>query len=290
MGPWVHGRSKKIGEFTLPDRALNPPQEKQQRSWLNHWLKGAQNGIMDSPPVTYYVMGAFDEPGAPGHEWRQADEWPIPSKPTPFYFHADGSLNTSVPLANERPQTYEYDPKNPVPTLGGCNLTIENGPFDQRSLENRPDVLLYTSEPLTKPMEVTGRIKVVLLASSSCTDTDFTAKLTDVYPDGKSVLIQDGIIRARHRNSFEREELMVPGKVYRFEIDLWSTSIVLNKGHRLRVAISSSNAPRFDPNPNTGQPFRANDKNIVANNSVYHDKRYASHIILPVVADRERVE
>ncbi len=284
MGPWVHGRSRKIGEFMLPEQAVRPPPETSPTAWLDYWLKGVGNGVVNGPAVAYYIMGAFDEPGAPGHEWRHLDVWPVPSTTTPFYLHADGRLRKSEPPSSGESRSYRYDPEDPVPTLGGCNLILARGPFDQRRIEDRPDVLLYTSEPLAEPIEVTGRIKMVLFASSSCRDTDFTAKLTDVYPDGKSVLIQDGIIRARYRNSFEREELLAPGKVYRFEIDLWSTSIIFNRGHRLRVAISSSNAPRFEPNPNTGDPFRANDRTVIARNSVYHDAEHPSHLLLPVVA------
>jgi predicted acyl esterase len=283
MGAWVHGRKQKLGEFDLPRHALRSPLETRGGGWFEYWLKDEDNGIMDEAPVHYYVMGAFGEPGAPGHEWRSSDVWPIPSQPTPFYLHGDGTLSRAKPENQDKLRSYDYDPTKPVPTLGGCNLVLDKGPYDQQPVESRPDVLLYTSEPLEQPLEVTGRIKAYLWASSSCKDTDFTVKLTDVYPDGKSVLIQDGIIRARFRNSFEREELMTPGNIYRFEIDLWSTSIVFNTGHRIRVAVSSSNAPRFEPNPNTGDPFRANSNTIVATNTIYHDGKHPSHILLPVV-------
>ena len=175
-----------------------------------------------------------------------------------------------------------------MPTRGGCNLVQAKGPYDQRPVEKRQDVLLYTSDPLGEPLEITGRIEVYLWASSSCRDTDFTVKLTDVCPDGRSVLVQDGIIRARFRNSFEREELMNPGEVYRFKVDLWSTSIIFNKGHRIRVAVSSSNSPRFEPNPNTGDAFRANDKSQTARNTIYHDAAHPSYILLPVIRSGEQ--
>ncbi|UCD30258.1 MAG: CocE/NonD family hydrolase [Planctomycetota bacterium] len=283
MGPWIHGVTRQIGEFTLPEHAIKIPPEGQGESWLDYWLKGVGSSVIKSLPVVYYVMGAFDEPDAPGHVWRRSEKWPVPCKPTPFYLHANGCLDAVPSSAESDASSYMYDPKNPVPTRGGCNLNIARGPFDQRPVENRPDVLLYTSEPLAEPLEVTGRIKAYLWASSSCRDTDFTVKLTDVYPDGRSVLLQDGIIRARYRESFEREELMEPGEIYRFEVDLWSSSIIFNKGHRIRVAVSSSNAPRFEPNPNTGDPFRANDKVIVAKNTIYHEAKHASHILLPVI-------
>ena len=171
-----------------------------------------------------------------------------------------------------------------MPTIGGANLTITKGPKDQRPVEKRPDVLLFTSRKLKKPLEITGPVKVRLWASSTATDTDFTAKLCDVYPDGRSMIVLDGIIRARHRNSMEKSELMRPGKIYEFEIDLWSTSLVFSPGHRIRVAISSSNSPRFEPNPNTGKPSGTDDETKVATNTIYLNSKYPSHILLPVAA------
>jgi len=151
-------------------------------------------------------------------------------------------------------------------------------------VENRPDVLVFTTPPLKEPLEVTGRIRAHLWVSSSAVDTDFTAKLTDVYPDGRSMLITDGIIRARYRHSVEREELLTPGEVVEVDIDLWSTSLILNRGHRLRLALSSSNAPRFQPNPNTGEAFPPEGKpGVPAENTVYFDAAHPSHVILPVV-------
>jgi len=288
MGPWVHGRGDQLGQFTLPEHARKAPGGKEDGGWLEHWLKGIDNGVMKSAAVTYYVMGAFDEPGAPGHEWRHSERWPIPFTATPLYLHYDGGLRFTKPSGNSQPRSYEYNPAKPVPTIGGCNLTFSSGPRDQRTLEDRADVLLYTTAPLDAPLEVTGRIEAILYASSSCRDTDFSVKLTDVYPDGKSVLIQDGIIRARYRHSFEREELLTPGDIYEFKVDLWSTSLIFNRGHRIRVAISSSNAPRFEPNPNTGDPFRANNRKVVATNTLYHDARHPSHILLPVVTSSYR--
>jgi hypothetical protein len=234
------------------------------------------------PPVHYYVMGDPSDPKAPGNEWRTADAWPIPAKPTPLYLAADGSLSRVPPKEKQASRSFQYDPKNPVPTVGGANLLLPLGPKDQRGVENRPDVLVFTSEVLPTPIEVTGRVKVVLWASSSGTDTDFTAKLSDVYPDGRSMLVLDGIIRARYRNGFEKSELMKPGEVYKFEIDLWSTSILFNRGHRIRVAISSSNSPRFEPNPNTGEHSGLSEKSIVATNTIYFDASRPSYILLPI--------
>jgi putative CocE/NonD family hydrolase len=199
------------------------------------------------------------------------------------YFHADGTLRLRPPEEPAASLSYEYDPKNPVPTIGGANLTIKAGPRDQRPVENRPDVLIFTSGELSDPIEITGTVKVKLWASSTAVDTDFTAKLCDVYPDGRSIIVADGIIRARHRNSLEKSEMMEPGKVYEFEIDLWNTSLVFSKGHRFRVAISSSNSPRFEPNPNTGKPSGMDDETKIATNTIYVDAEHPSHILAPVV-------
>jgi putative CocE/NonD family hydrolase len=236
--------------------------------------------------VHYYVMGDCDDAAAPGNEWRSADRWPPPSTATPYYLHADKSLSTVAPQGTET-LTYQYDPEHPVPTLGGQNLLIAKGPMDQRPLESRDDVLLFTSQPLTEPVEVTGRITARLFVSSDCVDTDFTVKLCDVHPDGKSLLVTDGIRRASLRNSYEQHEPLSPGEVVELEVDLWSTSIIFNKGHQIRIAVSSSNAPRFEPNPNTGEPHFTAGKTRIANNTVHLSDNHPSHIVLPVVKSAE---
>lgn len=287
MGPWPHGRKQTVGELTFPPNSMQPPDGSDPMLWLAYWLKGEQNGIMDKPAVMYYTMGDVDDKTAPGNAWRTSDVWPVPCRETPYYLCADGRLSTEKPPADAKPRSYKYDPKNPVPTKGGCNLNIPAGPFGQREIEKRPDVLVYTTEALDRPVEVTGRVKAVLWASSSCKDTDFTAKLTDVYPDGRSMLVLDGILRARHRNSMEKEEMMTPGEVYRLEIDLWSTSLIFNRGHKIRLAVSSSNFPRFDANPNTGDPFRANSNTVVAENTIRQDAEHPSHVLLPIVEAKQ---
>ena len=246
-----------------------------------HWLKDEKNGVPDDKPVHYYVMGDPEDPKAPGNFWRAADNWPPPSKPTHFYFHLDGSLARALPTEDGN-RTYKYDPHDPVPTVGGQNLNIPKGPMDQRKVESRPDVLLFTTDTLPEPIEVTGRIRARLYIESDCPDTDFTVKLTDVYPDGRSMLVTDGILRARFREGFTNEVFMEPGKVYELTVDLWSTSIIFNRGHKIRVAISSSNDPRFDPNPNTGKPFRADKETRVATNTLHLSRKHPSHVILPM--------
>jgi predicted acyl esterase len=304
MGPWTHDGIPK--GLTYPDNA-NPRYDKYILKWFSRHLKGVDAGGGTGHRVNYYVMGASGEADAPGNEWRSADVWPVPNQSVPYYLHEGGSLSTDVPTGRQASATYQYDPKNPAPTLCGGVLTPTSGILDQRPVEKRPDVLVFTTPVLTEPVEATGRISVKLWASSSCTDTDFTAKLTDVYPDGRSLLVLDGIVRARYRDSLRTPTLIEPGKAYLFEIDLWSTSIIFNKGHRIRVAISSSNAQRFRPNPNTGEavdgvtvrvpsgkslrdptlmvpdqasPFEMT-KAVVARNTIYFDKDHPSHIILP---------
>jgi putative CocE/NonD family hydrolase len=252
--------------------------------WYQYWIDGFDNGIMDRPAVLYYTMGDVDSAGAPGNEWRWSDDWPPQSVPLPRYLH-NGLLSEAFPADDAPADSYLYDPLNPVPTVGGANLTIPAGPYDQSALESRPDVLVYSTPVLTEPVEVTGRILAYLWASSDAPDTDWTVKLTDVYPDGRSMLVLDGVLRARHRESMSSELFMQPGDVYLFEVDVWSTSIVFNVGHRIRIAISSSNDPRFDPNPNTGHPFRADGQTQVALNTIHRAAPSPSYVLLPVVKE-----
>ena len=245
---------------------------------------------MDEPPVRYYVMGDLLDPAAPGNAWQEATTWPpYDLPPQPYYMHQGGMLSSRLPEEEDASSTYLFDPEDPVPTLGGANLFLDAGPFIQTPLEDREDVILFSTPPLEEPLEVTGDVKVILYASSDAVDTDFTAKLTDVYPATddypyeRSLLVADGIIRARYRNSSTTPELMTPGTIYRLEIDLWATSIIFNKGHRIRLALSSSNYPRFDVNTNTGGEFFDKEEVEKATNTIYHNTNYPSHILLPVI-------
>ncbi len=285
MGPWTHGiLAEKAGELQFPNAKQPPNNVADAFRWFNHYLKGEDTGIEKEAAVTYYTMGDTSDPNAPGNEWHTADAWPPESTSTPLYLNSDRSLSWTAPTTTARPLTFGYDPADPCPTLGGPQLTIPAGPMDQKTVEARPDVLVFSTATLEKPVEVTGRVRVELWASSDCRDTDFVAKLCDVYPDGRSYNVCEGILRARFHEGFDKERLLTPGKPYRFVIDLWSTSIVFNKGHRLRVQVTSSDAPGWDPNPNTGAPFRANSETKVATNTVYVDARRPSRIVLPVVA------
>jgi hypothetical protein len=288
IGPWTHSgySSREQGEITFPPSSVLDQNELFER-WIDYWLKGEDTGIMDTDPVFYYVMGDAGDYEAPGHEWRYAPTWPpFEVPPIAYYLHPEGVLSPDAAAGGAFSSSYRFDPEDPVPSRGGTNLdlTIEAGPYDQSDLEVRPDVVVFSTATLEAPLEVTGDLKVVLYASSDALDTDYTAKLTDVYPDGRSMLIADGIIRARYRNSFTTPELMTPGTVYRFEIDLWATSIIINTGHRLRLAISSSNNPRFDVNPNTGGDTFDKENMITAANTIYYNSTYPSHVLLPVVS------
>jgi len=281
MGPWPHGVTRKVGELEFPENALQKPNS-DMFDWFNYWLKGIDTGMFDKPAVDYYVMGDVVAPDAPGNEWRTAQDWPIPARDTPLYLRETGKLTFEKPTEVNSSQAYDFDPKNPVPTKGGPNLLIPAGSMNQNELEKRPDVLVFQTESLEEPVQVVGRVKVKLWGSSSCVDTDFAAKLMDVYPDGRSMLIADGIIRGRFRKSFSREELLEPGAVSEFEVDLWSTAIVFNKGHRIKIHITSSNHPRFDVNPNTGQDYIEGGEMNIAKNMVYHDSKHPSHVVLPI--------
>jgi putative CocE/NonD family hydrolase len=286
MGPWTHEGSDVLqqGELVYPPNATDYASYITEAEWYEYWIDGVDNGVMDRPAVLYYTMGDVDAPAGPGNEWKWSETWPPPAVPVPIYLH-DGLLSEAYPAAGAPSDAYLYDPLDPVPTVGGANLTIPAGPYDQSAVESRSDVLVYTSDLLLEPLEVTGRVRARLWASSDAPDTDWTVKLTDVYPDGRSMLVLDGVLRARHRLSMESETFMEPGGVYLFEVDLWSTSIVFDAGHRIRIAVSSSNDPRFDPNPNTGHPFRADTETQVAQNTIHRRAAGPSHVLLPVVKD-----
>jgi len=239
---------------------------------------------MDEPPVTIFTMGE--------NRWQQLSDWPPPNlRQVRYFLHSqkganslrgDGMLST-IPPGGERADTYVYDPDDPVPSLGGNNLTIDIGVQDQRSVEERTDVLVYTSDPLEHPLEVTGPVSVALWASSAAVDTDFTAKLVDVHPDGYARNLADGIIRARYRESASEPQLMEAGTPYLFTIDLWATSNVFLPGHRIRLEISSSNFPRFDRNLNTGEPFGEGRRGVPTRQTVFHQDERASYLLLPVI-------
>jgi predicted acyl esterase len=282
IGPWAHGghRSRKQGELVYPVDSMDTFSFFMFAD-MYLYAMGETNNYHGWPTVTYYLMGDVDDAQAPGNEWVHADDWPPAYTEAPWYFH-EGSKLSKTPPSDYHPVTYTYDPDDPVPTIGGQNLSLSNkGPFDQSSIESRNDVLVFTSDSLTSAYEAVGPIKVRLFISSDRSDTDFTAKLTDVYPDGRSMLITDGILRMRNRNGFDNWEFMEQGEVYEVEMDLWSTAYVWNVDHKIRVAISSSNYPRFLNNPNTTDGIYKNSTSYPADNTVYFDSSYPSCILLP---------
>ncbi len=294
IGPWVHncgnkGANRVTGEVDFGEEVKVDLRREHVR-WFDYWLKGIRNGITDEPPVNVFVMGR--------NQWRRAADWPIPgTQYMPYYLRGDGNANSSFGdggLSTDAPQdeptdSFQYDPQHPVMTIGGSTCCSEDvtpvsmGPRDQQQAEWRPDVLVYTTDVLEEDVEVTGPVSVVLYASSSAPDTDFTAKLVDVHPGGKAINVAQGIIRARYRDSWEKPELMTPGEVYKFTIDLWSTSNCFLAGHRIGVEISSSNFPQFDRNPNTGHEFGKDDETRIAAQTIYHDGERPSHVLLPVI-------
>ncbi|HKQ72833.1 MAG TPA: CocE/NonD family hydrolase [Blastocatellia bacterium] len=289
VGPWAHAGTSpegKIGDVVFGKQAVLDMNATIAR-WGDFALKGIKNEFAGEAPVRIFVMG--------DNVWRDEKEFPLArAQSTKYYFHSnkganssggDGSLSTKLP-DKEKPDTYEYDPQNPTPTIGGrlcCGAAIQPGPFDQRPNESRPDVLVFSTPPLERDLEVTGYITAELYASTSAADTDFTAMIVDVDPSGYARFLTDGVVRARYRNSTEREEPIAQGKVYKYAIDLWATSNVFKAGHRIRVYISSSNFPRFNRNLNTGEPALGATKMVKANQTIYHDADHPSAIILPVI-------
>jgi uncharacterized protein len=285
LGPWGHGvGGQKLGELDF-GAAAKMDLGKLQFDWFEYWLKHKDTGVQDWPAIRLFVMGE--------NVWRNEGEWPLArTQFTPCYLHGaghaatrqgDGTLSLTAP-ESEPGDPFTYDPTSPVPTKGGNNLVgTPIGPFDQSTLEDRPDILVFTSAALDQPIEVTGPVKLILYASSTAKDTDFTAKLLDVAPDGKAYNLCDGIVRARYRDSFTQPTLIEPGKTYRFEIDLWVTSNLFQPGHRARLEVSSSNFPRFDRNPNTGHDFGADAELVKAEQTIYHDHEHPSHLLLPII-------
>lgn len=289
IGPWAHAGTSpegKIGDVVFgKDAVLNMAGTIVK--WFDYALKGVNNEYAGKTPVRIFVMG--------DNVWRDEMEFPLARTAyTKYFFHAtkganslsgDGELSTKSPN-KEKTETFEYDPQNPVPTLGGrlcCGAAIAPGPFDQRANESRSDVLVFSTPVLARDVEVTGYINVELYAASSAADTDFTAMIVDVAPDGYARFLTDGIVRARYRNSSERAEPIEPGKIYKYTIDLWATSNVFKAGHRIRVYISSSNFPRFNRNLNTGEATYGATRMMKAQQTIYHDAEHPSAIVLPII-------
>ncbi len=289
------GGGRNIGAVDFGPAAAEFDADRTILDWYDYLFKGAQNQFASGKPVRIFVMGR--------NLWRDESEWPLArAKETRFFLESngranslngDGALSTQAPGGLGKPagaspyDRYVYDPANPAPTIGGplcCDAVhLPAGPRDQRPAEQRPDVLVYSTAPFTVDTEVTGPVRLELYASSSAVDTDFTAKLVDVGPDGFARNLTEGILRARYRDSQETAKQLVPGKVYKLDIDLWSTSNVFLAGHRLRLEVSSSNFPRFDRNPNTWDDPESAQNFEKATNTVFHDAARPSALVLPLV-------
>jgi hypothetical protein len=316
VGPWTHSGNTRqyAGDVAFgPEAAIADFGTAWHLRWFDHYLKGRPTGAEEDAPIRLFVMGTGD-----GHKdkdgrlfhggyWRDAQTWPLPgTRLVPYYFHADGTLSPTKPAAATASTTYTFDPRNPVPTIGGgASARLKDGAYDQREgprfppskppylpLRSRPDVVVFQTEPLEQDMEVIGPIVVKLYAASDARDTDFTAKLVDVYPPsmdfptGFDMNLTDAIVRGRYRATRDRAVLLEPGKVYEYTIEPFPTANVFKKGHRIRVDISSSNFPRFDVNPNTGEPLGKNRRTVSAENTVHHSATYPSHVVLPLAPAR----
>lgn len=290
IGPWVHNKylGKRDGGGSIDfGSEANVDTTKIYQAWHDKWLLGIDNGMDKAPPVSIFVMGE--------NKWRNENEWPLArTKYTKYYIHSDGKSNSvtgdgtlsTVPPKKEPTDQYVYDPADPVKTLGGnvCCSSVPSGSRDHREIEKRSDVLIYTTPVLTEAVEVTGPIKAKLYAATSAKDTDWVVRLIDVHPDGLAQNIQDGIVRARYRaGNDKRATLLKAGKTYAYDIDMWASSNVFLPGHRIRIEITSSNFPRFDRNLNTGEDPATGTRMEKASQTIYHDAKHPSHVVLPII-------
>ena len=285
MGPFGHG--KLSGGLAYPGYDRLALAGDQEIRWFDYWLKGVQNGIMDEPPVSYFMMAAAEQGAySPKNRMLTSANWPPAYRETRYYLTPDRSLSVRPPGAAEAKTSYRFDPADSVPTVGGANLTFERGPMDQRAIPARTDYLRFQTPALDKDLTISGPVKVELYGATDGPDTDFMAKLVDVYPDGYEALVLDAPIRARYRAGRmpDQVKMMTPGAPEELVIDLWSTAITFEKGHRIAVHITSSNSPRFEVNANTGEAAGGHVlKPRVATNSIYMDASHPSALVLPVV-------
>jgi predicted acyl esterase len=298
VGPWGHSSwgSQYQGDLVYPPNAAMDQTEfyLMMFNWYNYWLKDSTPAL--EPRVLFYLMGDCETQDTMyWNRWVQADTWPLPAVLYKnFYLHAGSLCDTFPPDQPGVLDTFAYDPQNPCPTYGGreyIGLSTGYGPINQNPIEDRPDVLVYTTPVLTEPVAVIGKLEAVLYAATDRFDTDWTVRITDVYPDGRSFLVTDNIMMARHRRGLDIEDSLIPGAPDTFLVDLWSTAQVFNAGHRIRVIISSSNYPRFEKNPNTGAPFRRNDPNtLIAHQTVYCSSDLPSRIRMPLYPIQYLVE
>jgi uncharacterized protein len=323
LGPWTHGNNHQTfsGDVDFGPAAtlagnVSPDLTTLRKRWFDLHLKGERNGVEDEPAVRIFVMGGGtgrrNAAGRIDHggRWRTERDWPLPgTRNTPYFLTADGQLVESEPRSKHSKRTFNYDPRHPIPTIGGTVTSgqplMVGGAFDQRearqfygsqqpgrALADRPDVLVFQTPPLATNVEVTGAIEADLWIASNCPDTDFTIKLLDVYPPsedyphGFAMNLTDGILRCRYRDSWERPAMLKPGQLYKIRVSAFPTSNLFVAGHRIRLDVSSSNFPHFDVNPNTGEPEGRWRRTRVATNTVFMDAAHPSSVLLPVIPSR----
>ena len=286
IGPWAHGMFQStVGDVDFGLRAsgafldLREDLTSLQLRWFDRWLKDERNGVDEEAPVRIFVQGL--------NRWRDEPAWPLArAKPTKLYLRARRALSWQAPDPSETADAYSYDPRNPCPTCGGSLLmpgVYRRGPIDQSPILSRDDVLTYTSAALEADLEVTGPITFVLFAASDARDTDWMVKLCDVHADGRTLNVTDGVLRASYRESDVGRRLLEPGTVARYEIALHPTSMLFRAGHRLRVLVTSSDFPRYDRNPNTGELGVEAQAFVTARQQLFHDSGRASHLVLPII-------
>jgi uncharacterized protein len=288
MGPWSHEEEIETFRGDVDLSASLTVIRDHELAFYDRYLKDEANGWEERPPLELFVLGA--------NEWRGEHEWPLARTDfTPLFLRRGGALSRDEPAPDEPADRYAYDPADPVPTVGGVSsvLTmtqgaetpVRPGPIDQRELERRDDVLVYTSEPLERELDVVGPVEMVLYAASSARDTDWIVRLCDVHPDGRSIFVTEGIVRARYRNSNEGDstELLEPNEVAEYRIRMYPMANRFRKGHRLRIDVTSSSFPRFSRNLNTGEDVATGTRMEVAHQSVLHTAAYPSHVVLPIV-------
>lgn len=287
IGPWIHfwPVTTALGDFEVPKEGYAPPADLSPKRWFDFYVKGEDNGVGAIPAVMYYVMGPFDGSPSSGNVWKTAAKWPVDAVETPYYL-SDGALVAEREATVEKQFSYVYDPFDPTETIGGRNLFLDSGPKDQRPVEKRHDVVVFTTAPLQEDVEVTGRIKVFLNMASDNDDTDIVVRLCDVYPDGRSILVTDGITRTAMARIQKAEAAPQHGVPMEYEIDLWSTSIVFAKGHSIRISVTGSNYPRYEKNMNVGFLGSYSGEGRVVHNELYVGGKHLSRVVLPLVTKR----
>lgn len=287
MGPWTHvddgAFSTQQGELVYPKDSIVPMDFANPLEWFQIQLNGKTRTPAQPAdwPVRFYVMGDVDNANAEGNHWEIAQTWPLPHQDKNLYLQPGGGLSWSAPTVSNASSAYTYDPQNPSPTIGGAELSLPAGPFDQRALLTRSDVLSFQTEPLFTPVKVVGTIRAQLYVSSDAPDTDFNVRITDVYPDGRAMLVNDSVLKARYRTGFSSPSLLSDGEVAFLDIPTGTTSIVFEEGHRIQVIITSSNHRRFAVARNTGDGVWGTDAAVPAVNRVYFDSSRPSRLVLP---------